>query len=105
MEQISKTSVASLANGRTETEIIHGLIAQYLAHDGYVDTARAFAQEVRAEQQALSNGKMDPAADREPEEDVNAINRQRMSCSNLILWSFAKKILFCFRHKICNSRR
>ncbi|KAI8933594.1 hypothetical protein NX059_009324 [Plenodomus lindquistii] len=61
-----------------ETQLIHQLVAQYLAHDGYVETARAFSDEVVDEARAL-------ASDGEAEipylaavEDLDAINRQKI---------------------------
>lgn len=59
----------------SEDELIHQLVAQYLAHDGYVGTAKAFAAEVQAESRALVEGSATPA-NLEPEEDMDAINRQ-----------------------------
>lgn len=53
------------------------LVAHFLAHDGYVETARAFAEEVRAESRALRNGQDTSLKDFEAEEDLDAINRQR----------------------------
>lgn len=79
--EISHSSVASLKPGADETSLIHELIAQYLAHDGYVETARAFAAEVREESHALATGGTSTAKDLEPEEDVDAMNRQsRWNC-------------------------
>lgn len=53
-------------------------MAQYLSHDGYVETARAFASEVRAEETALRGS---PDLELEGylsvEEDHDAMNRQR----------------------------
>ncbi|KAJ4292621.1 hypothetical protein N0V90_009284 [Kalmusia sp. IMI 367209] len=66
-----------------ETVFIHSLIGQYLAHDGYVETARAFAEEVLDEVKALA---VDDKADipyLETEEDVDAINRQRIRAAIL----------------------
>lgn len=74
--EISRANVASLKPGADETSLIHELIAQYLAHDGYVETARAFAAEVREESRALTSGGTSNARDLEPEEDIDAINRQ-----------------------------
>ena len=55
-------------------------MAQYLSHDGYVETARAFASEVRAEAKALRGT---PESKLESylsmEEDQDAVNRQRES--------------------------
>jgi hypothetical protein len=72
------TPVDVLSPPLTEAQIIHKLIAQYLAHDGYIETARAFAAEVRQEHQSLVIGTSDAinAQDLEPVEDVHAIHRQ-----------------------------
>lgn len=51
------------------------LVAQFLAHDGYVETARAFAEGVATETAALQNGQQDPLKKYEVEEDREAINR------------------------------
>jgi hypothetical protein len=86
MEDINKTSITSLCPPLNETELIHRLIAQYLAHDGYIDTARAFAQEVRQENRNLVNGISTDAADSrdlEPEEDLDAIQRQKIRAAIL----------------------
>lgn len=52
-------------------------ILQFLSHDGYVETARVFAEEVHAERQALN---IDPQATIDAfdfvKEDQDAINRQ-----------------------------
>ncbi len=59
-------------------ELCKALVAQYLSHDGYVETARAFAKEVRAEAKALrgtSKSKLEGYLS--VEEDHDAMNRQR----------------------------
>ncbi|KAF9636218.1 hypothetical protein BFW01_g7113 [Lasiodiplodia theobromae] len=81
--EISRTNVASLKPGADEASLIHELIAQYLAHDGYVETARAFAAEVREESRALTSGGTSNARDLEPEEDIDAINRQKIRAAIL----------------------
>lgn len=74
--EINNTSVASLKPAADETALVHELIAQYLAHDGYVETARAFAAEVREESNALASSATTNVKDLEPEEDLDAISRQ-----------------------------
>jgi hypothetical protein len=64
-----------------EPTLLQELVAQFLAHDGYVETARAFAEEVAAELAALQNGRTEPLKKYEVEEDVEAINRQSMAFS------------------------
>lgn len=70
----SSTKVAA-----NETEFIHQLIGQYLAHDGYVETARAFGDEVREEARALANDEEAGGTYPEAMEDLDALNRQSMS--------------------------
>lgn len=52
------------------------LVAQFLAHDGYVETAKIFAQEVQDEKRALQTSGEVPMKELEVEDDVDAINRQ-----------------------------
>ncbi|KAF2494087.1 Ran-binding protein-like protein [Lophium mytilinum] len=66
-----------------ETALIHELIVQYLAHDGYVETARAFAEEVREESRSLSNNADPGLKHLDPAEDMDAINRQRIRAAIL----------------------
>ncbi len=73
---IGATSVSSLHPPLDETTLIQELVAQFLAHDGYVETARAFAEEVKEENRALQNSRDTPQKDHEAEEDVDAVNRQ-----------------------------
>lgn len=58
-----------------ESALLQELVAQFLAHDGYVETARAFAEEVAVETAALQNGQQEPLKKYEVEEDREAINR------------------------------
>jgi len=59
-----------------ETQFIHTLIGQYLTHDGYVDTARAFAEEVSDEVKALTNDEETDIPYLNTEEDIDATQRQ-----------------------------
>ena len=59
------------------THIILKQVLQFLQHDGYIETARAFAEEIQVEKKALS---LDP--DKEIQginvvDDEDANNRQR----------------------------
>jgi len=78
-EEINLTSASALHRPLDETALIQELVAQFLAHDGYVETARAFADEVRAESQALQNGRDSRFKDLGAEDDLDAVNRQRKS--------------------------
>lgn len=74
--EISATSAANLQPPLDEPTLIRELVAQFLAHDGYVETARAFAEEVRQESAALQDGRSQPLKQYEAEEDLDATNRQ-----------------------------
>ncbi|KKZ67732.1 hypothetical protein EMCG_06599 [[Emmonsia] crescens] len=76
--EISATSISNLHSSLDETAFIQELVAQFLAHGGYVETARAFAEEVREESRALQNGRETPLKDYQAEEDGDAINRQKI---------------------------
>jgi hypothetical protein len=76
-QEIEATSTAKLAPPLNETELIQSLVLQFLTHDGYVETAKAFSEEVHAEKKALS---LDPNAavnGFEVKEDEDAGHRQR----------------------------
>jgi hypothetical protein len=68
-----------------ETEFIHQLIGQYLAHDGYVETARAFADEIIEEARALANDEDAEIPYAEAVEDLDALNRQSRSNINSLV--------------------
>ncbi|KAH7325955.1 concanavalin A-like lectin/glucanase domain-containing protein [Stachybotrys elegans] len=76
--KIDKTSPMSLAAGMGETELIQTLVLQFLQHDGYVETARAFAEDIKVQKQALA---LDPSMHIEGmsfKDDEDAHNRQRI---------------------------
>lgn len=73
---ISKSKVTSLQPPMDESTLLQELIANYLAHDGYVETAKAFSQEVKAEKRALHTAQDTAMEDVEVDEDVEAVNRQ-----------------------------
>jgi hypothetical protein len=77
MDSIKTVDVANLYPPYNETQLIHKLIAQYLAHDGYTSTARAFAQEVGTEYNALNGMDVAPY-ELELEEDRDAVNRRKI---------------------------
>ncbi|PIG86048.1 hypothetical protein AARAC_004943 [Aspergillus arachidicola] len=81
--EIRATSTANLQPPLDESALLQELVAQFLAHDGYVETARAFAEEVAAESAALQNGRAEPLKKYEVEEDVEAINRQKIRAAIL----------------------
>lgn len=70
--------VSNLHPTLNRDELCKALVAQYLSHDGYVETARAFAREVRAEATVLRGShesKLEGYLS--VEEDHDAMNRQR----------------------------
>ncbi|KAJ2901247.1 Ran-binding protein 10 [Zalerion maritima] len=82
-QDIRSTSADNLVPGLDETELIQSLVLQYLQHDGYVETARAFAQETHAEKQDLN---LDPNAQipgPSIRDDEDATNRQEIRCAVL----------------------
>ncbi|KAL4784520.1 hypothetical protein BJX76DRAFT_347759 [Aspergillus varians] len=81
--EISLTSLTNIQPPLDETTFLQELVAQFLAHDGYVETARAFAEEVAAESAALENGRQAQLNKYEIEEDVEAINRQKIRAAIL----------------------
>ncbi|KAJ5632162.1 SPla/RYanodine receptor SPRY [Penicillium lividum] len=81
--QISMTTTDSLQPPLDESALLQELVAQFLAHDGYVETARAFAEEVATETAALQNGHDAPLKKYEVEEDHEAINRNRIRAAIL----------------------
>ena len=77
--EINATSTDTLQPPLNESALLQELVAQFLAHDGYVETARAFAEEVATETAALQNGQREPLKKYEVEEDREAINRNSNS--------------------------
>jgi len=82
-ESINNASTDKLAPPLKETELVQQLVLQFLQHDGYVETARAFAEEIHAEKLALN---LDPSNEVEGiniKDDEDANNRQRIRRSIL----------------------
>ncbi|KAE8452802.1 hypothetical protein EG329_013074 [Mollisiaceae sp. DMI_Dod_QoI] len=77
-QEIEATSTAKLSPPLDETELVQALILQALAHDGYVETARAFAEEVHAEKKALSLDPNEVVKGFDVKEDEDAGHRQRI---------------------------
>ncbi|KAI0470739.1 SPRY domain-containing protein [Xylariaceae sp. FL0804] len=76
---ISNTSFERLVSPpMNETELVQQLVLQFLQHDGYVETARAFAEELHAEKQALSIDATQPTAGINIKDDEDAHRRQRI---------------------------
>jgi transcriptional regulator of met regulon len=75
--EIARTKTVSNAP-EGEDAFIHQLVGQYLAHDGYVETARAFSDEIVDEARALANDEDASIPYRTTVEDMDAANRQSM---------------------------
>ena len=78
MDEINAADVSNLHPTLNKDELCKALVAQYLSHDGYVGTARAFAREVRTEATVLRGShesKLEGYLS--VEEDHDAMNRQR----------------------------
>lgn len=76
--EIAQTSTSKLSPLK-ERDLVQSLVLQFLQHDGYIETARAFAEEIHGEKRALS---LDPSAvieDINVRDDEHATKRQRKS--------------------------
>jgi len=79
-EEISLVNVSNLHPKLSKDDLCKALVAQYLSHDGYVETAKAFAGEVRAEAKVLrgpsSNSELEPYLVVEEDRDAAARHRK-----------------------------
>ena len=82
MSEIEKADSSSLHPPDDESTVIHKLIGQYLAHEGYVETAKAFAKDVHDQQEPLSS-EPQPFQIPNSEDDIHAFNRQKIRKSIL----------------------
>ncbi|PSK49422.1 hypothetical protein B9Z65_8217 [Elsinoe australis] len=71
-----------LRPGFDETDTIHELISQYLAHEGFIESASQFSQDVRQQKRALQTGDATLEAQEEPD-DMNALHRQKVRAAIL----------------------
>ncbi|KIW34975.1 uncharacterized protein PV07_01704 [Cladophialophora immunda] len=76
--EIAKAKVTSLRPQRDESTLIQELVAHFLAHDGYVETAKAFAEEMRTEKQSLNNALPSNTSTPRERDDTDAVHRQRI---------------------------
>ena len=90
-KSIRGTTLSSIHPSQDENTFIQELVAQFLSHDGYVETAQAFAQEVKKENAALKKGRALPLQDYHVEEDVDAIHRQSKCTSRRVASRVADK--------------
>ena len=81
LAEIDQTDVSYLHSPQNEHSLIHSLIGQYLAHEGYVETAKAFAKDVEEQQQAFDEHTQPFRVS--SEDDQHATHRQRIRRSIL----------------------
>ena len=77
MGDVRSTSVARLHPSSDENLLMKQLVAQFLVHEGHIETAKAFDAEVQTENTAL--GSTATFHSLGFEEDMDAMNRQRES--------------------------
>ncbi|KAK4104278.1 SPRY-domain-containing protein [Parathielavia hyrcaniae] len=77
-EKIRLANTSALVDGLSETDLIQQLVLQFLQHDGYVETARAFAEELQEEKKALRLTAEEPVPGINIRDDEDAHNRQRI---------------------------
>lgn len=77
MADINLANIALLQPPLSEDALIKELISQFLRHDGDVDTAKAFMEEMSAETKALKSGSDAQNDSYSAQEDLDALNRQR----------------------------
>lgn len=61
----------------SETDLVQALVLQFLQHDGYVDTARAFSKEMVAQKASLNKDSDVKVGGVSLIDDEDANNRQR----------------------------
>ena len=81
--EIERADLSTLHPPDDENALIHNLIGQYLAHEGYVETAKAFAKDVHEQQQSLSTDQRQEFHVPDSEDDIHAFNRQKIRKSIL----------------------
>lgn len=78
MREIHSTDFSKLHSGQEEGALLKELIAQFLVHDGYVETAKAFATELESEATALGKTITARIDKTTVEDDLDASNRQQI---------------------------
>ncbi|KAF4332329.1 RANBPM-like protein [Fusarium beomiforme] len=75
---IQNTDTSTLVPNMSENDVIQALVLQFLQHDGYVGTARAFAEDIKKQKEALRlhTGTKVDVINIKDDEDAN--NRQRI---------------------------
>ncbi|KAF2169311.1 hypothetical protein M409DRAFT_20537 [Zasmidium cellare ATCC 36951] len=80
ISDINKADVSNLHPPDDENALIYNLVGQYLAHEGYVETARAFTRDVQERQ---IPGQSQTYQLTSEDDDIHAINRQKIRKSIL----------------------
>ncbi|KAH7192955.1 uncharacterized protein B0J16DRAFT_67590 [Fusarium flagelliforme] len=75
---IQATDGSTLLAGFSETDLIQNLVLQFLQHDGYVETARAFAEDMVLQKNALNFDSNTEYTCVGLRDDEDANNRQRI---------------------------
>lgn len=75
--EIEATDTSRLEPGMSGTDLVQTLVLQFLQHDGYVETARAFAEDIRAQKEALNLDTSVSVEGINIKDDEDANNRQR----------------------------
>lgn len=93
-----------------ESALIQALVASYLQHDGFVETAKAFAEDIKAENIALENGRSQASSQFDFLEDGDATNRQSTCTTNTIITTViaqanASADSFVYSNTKCNIER
>lgn len=75
-KDLAKAKITTLQMQRDENSLIQELVAHFLAHGGYVETAKAFADEMRREKESLNNALPATAPTAPERDDTDAVHRQ-----------------------------
>lgn len=75
--EIETTETSLLVPGMNETDLVQSLVLQFLQHDGYIETARAFAEDMQSQKEALTLEPSAAGVGVNIRDDEDANNRQR----------------------------
>jgi hypothetical protein len=77
-DKIRQTDTKNLVSGLSEKDLCQQLVLQHLQHDGYLETAHAFAEEILAERKMLQLDPNDPVKGISIRDDKDARQRQQI---------------------------
>nr|POF05913.1 ran-binding protein 9 [Quercus suber] len=80
MDDINDADVTTLHEGDNENSLVEKLVRQYLAHEGYIETAKAFTRDTLSN---TADNSAKASEEAQSDDDVHAINRQRIRKSIL----------------------